>query len=214
MGRTDLTTKSTNSAFAVLNLIASWYCIVPLLATTVVVFSQCAPALAQNQPASAPEIVTVLEQLEGPRGVAVQPDTGHVFVSESGSGCALRVVDGMAENVIVNFPQDLLDATKLARIGSLSLTFLEKDTLIIGGGGLPSGQDLIRVYTIGEAGTQPIDARQFKHQIGPLTVLGNTPAGENVFGVVATPRAIFAVCSATTHRLIWVVRAGRTGKDK
>ncbi|MDB4468390.1 hypothetical protein N9093_00880, partial [bacterium] len=46
------------------------------------------------------EVKTVVERLNNPCGVAIQPTTGHVFVSDSGALRVIRIVDGKAEPVI------------------------------------------------------------------------------------------------------------------
>ena len=45
----------------------------------------------------------VLEGLNNPTSVAVQPGTGVVFIADSGAQRIIRVVDGLAEEVITGF---------------------------------------------------------------------------------------------------------------
>ena len=78
------------------------------------------------------EFETVLDGLDNPCGVAVQPETNHVFVSDSGAGKVIRVVDGKAQAVIVEFPRDTYGKGPKYQIGPLGLTFLDKDTLVVG----------------------------------------------------------------------------------
>ena len=46
------------------------------------------------------KIEVVLSGLKNPCGIAVQKDTGHVFVSDTAAGRVFRVVDGEAEDVV------------------------------------------------------------------------------------------------------------------
>ncbi len=50
------------------------------------------------------KIETILSDLDNPSGVAIQPETGAVFVSNSGASQVIKVVDGKSEPVITDFP--------------------------------------------------------------------------------------------------------------
>src|SRR5262245_54704847 len=69
-----------------------------------------------------------------PCGVATQPETGHVFVSDSGAGKVIRVVNGKAEDVIVGSPKDIYGKGPMYDIGPLGLAFIDKNTLVVGDG--------------------------------------------------------------------------------
>jgi len=102
-----------------------------------------------------PEVV--VDGLNNPSGVAIQPNTGHVFVSDSGAGRVVRVIDGKVEDVITGFPTEGYGTNPTYKIGPLGLLFLNEKTLVVGGGGLPDGEDLIRVFkvpAVGEAAIQ------------------------------------------------------------
>ena len=82
---------------------------------------------------------TVWDDLNNPCGVAVQPGTGHVFVSDSAAGRVIRIVKGKLEDVITGFPQDIYGKGPMYDIGPLGLAFPSQDTLVVGGGGLKDG---------------------------------------------------------------------------
>ena len=44
-----------------------------------------------------PAVETVLERLKNPVAVALQPETGVIFIAEGGAGRVVRVVEGQAE---------------------------------------------------------------------------------------------------------------------
>ncbi|MEQ8785516.1 MAG: hypothetical protein RIC55_04425 [Pirellulaceae bacterium] len=104
------------------------------------------------------KVETLVEGLNNPCGVAVQPETGDVFVADSGAHRIVRVTDGKAEEVIVGFPNDVYGKGPMYDIGPLGLAFLGKDTLVVGGGGKPDGEEMLRVYEVPAAGSEPIKA--------------------------------------------------------
>ena len=92
------------------------------------------------------EVVTLVKDLKNPTGIAVQPETGHVFVADSGNFRVVRFADGMLEEVITDFPKDKYGENPTFDIGPLGLAFIDKDTLVVGGGGKPDGEEMLRVY--------------------------------------------------------------------
>ena len=51
-----------------------------------------------------PTVETVIQGLQNPVAVVLQPETDVIFVAESGAGRVIRIVDGKAEVVITGFP--------------------------------------------------------------------------------------------------------------
>ena len=95
-----------------------------------------------------PTVETVVEGLNVPCGVAIQPGTGHVFVADSAAGRVVRIVDGKIENVVVDFPIDKYGKGPTYPIGPLGLTFIDQNVLVVGGGGYPDAKDKLRVYNV------------------------------------------------------------------
>ena len=130
-------------------------------------------------------VETVVEGLTNPCGIAIQPDTGHLFVADSGALRVVRIVDGKVEPVIVGFPKDTYGAGPAYDIGPLGLAFRDRNTLIVGGGGNPDGEELLRLYTVPEAGADPIQATAMKGE--PLSLPADSEkqiVGEgNFYGV-------------------------------
>jgi hypothetical protein len=89
--------------------------------------------------------------------VAVQPETGVIFVADSGNHQVVKIVDGEAKPVITDFPADVYGKGPKVNIGPLGLLFLDKTTLVVGGGGLPDGEEMLRIYELPD-GDEPIKA--------------------------------------------------------
>ena len=98
----------------------------------------------------------VAENLQNPRAVAIQPETGDLFVAESGALRVVRIVDGEPEEVVVGFSKDYTGKSPIYEIGPLSLLFLDRNTLLIGDGGREPGTDQIHVVKVPERGEPPV----------------------------------------------------------
>jgi len=138
---------------------------------------------------------TVLDGLYHPCGVAVQPGTGHVFVADSGAGRIIRIVNGKAEDVITGFPKDVYGRGPTYEIGPLGLVFFDKNTLVVGGGGLADKEELIRVYTVPAARSDPVAAGHMKVKLGPLASRNDLPPEGNFYGVAVTPAGVYATAN-------------------
>ncbi len=173
--------------------------------------------VAQAAAADAPRVTVtpVVQRLLNPCGVAVQPGTGDVFVSESGRARVLRVVGNRGEPVISGFPLEKFtqgDSSPFEpfEIGPLGLAFTDQNTLLVGGGGLPEGADLLQVFAVPPRGGS-IPADQSKQTLGPIARGRASSSGEgDFFGVVATKKAIFATCQGDDQQG-WIARSLQSG---
>lgn len=162
-------------------------------------------------------VTTVVDGLDNPAGVAIQPETGHVFVSDSGASRVIRVVDGKAEAVITDFPVDVYGKGPMYNIGPLGLVFLDKDTLVVGGGGLPDGEELLRVYKVPATGQPAIKADKMAKSFN-LAAEGEEVKGEgNFYGLATNGKRVFVTCNGDDTKG-WVshaaVKDGELGKLK
>jgi DNA-binding beta-propeller fold protein YncE len=157
------------------------------------------------------KVEKVLENLDNPCGVAIQPETNTVFVSDSGAGRIIRVVDGKAQDVITDFPRDVYGKGPEYNIGPLGLTFLDKDTLVVGDGGNPDGEELVRIYTVPEPGQDPIKADAMNASFGPLPAAGDAVGEGNFYAVAANEGAIYTTCNGDDAKG-WISRAERNSK--
>jgi DNA-binding beta-propeller fold protein YncE len=148
---------------------------------------------AQAQDAKVEEVVG---GLSNPCGVAVQPETGHVFVADSAAGRVVRIVDGKVEDVITGSPKDVYGKGPFYEIGPLGLIFLDKNTLVVGDGGYKDGSEFVRVYTVPEAGKPALNfEKDAKATCGPLAAADGVLPEGNLYGLAATPTAIYVTCN-------------------
>ncbi len=142
------------------------------------------------------KVETVVGGLSNPCGLAIQPETGHVFVSDSAAGRIIRVVDGKAEDVITGFPQDIYGKGPMYSIGPLGLAFLDKDTLVVGDGGFKDGEEYVRIYTIPAAGKAALDYdKDTKAKLGPILGKDDVKPEGNLYGVAIGKTAIYVTCN-------------------
>ena len=154
---------------------------------------------------------TIVSGLNNPCGVAIQPETGHVFVSDSGAGKIIRIVNGKAEDVVVGSGKDIYGKGPMYDIGPLGLAFLDKNTLVVGDGGYKDGDEYVRVFTVPEAGKPAIDFdKDAKEKIGPLAAEGDIKPEGNLYGVAVTPTAIYVTCNGDDTKG-WVAKIERNG---
>jgi len=141
------------------------------------------------------DVETVLEGLNNPSGVAIQPETGHVFVADSGALRVIRIVDGEVEEVITDFPKDIYGKGPFYDIGPLGLLFLDKDTLIVGGGGLPDGEEMLRVFKVPEAGEASIKADQLHGDAKKLAGDEDVPGEGNFYAMAKGVKGVYVTCN-------------------
>lgn len=157
------------------------------------------------------EVKLVLEGLNNPTGLAIQPETGVVFIADSGNHQVVKLVDGKAEAVITDFPNDVYGPGPKVNVGPLGLLFLSKNRLVVGGGGLPDGEELLRVYELPEDG-KPIKAEEGMLASFKLEANGDVPGEGNFYGLAASPTAIYVSCNGDDNKG-WVSKAPLEGLD-
>ncbi len=167
-------------------------------------------------PVAAEDLVnveTVLEGLNNPSGVAIQPGTGHLFISDSGAAKIIRwdPKTKKAEDVITDFPQDVYGKGPMYNIGPLGLAFKDKETLIVGGGGNQDVDELVRIYSVPEPG-KTIKADAMKQKLGPLGKTDEVQAEGNYYGVTLaagddkTAPTLYVTCHGDDTKG-WVARS-------
>jgi DNA-binding beta-propeller fold protein YncE len=141
------------------------------------------------------DVETVVEGLNNPSGVAVQPETGDVFVADSGALRIVRIVDGKTESVITDFPKDAYGKGPIYDIGPLGLVFLDKDTLVVGGGGKPDGEEMIRVYKVPAAGEDAITADKIEGDAKMLEPSDDVPGEGNFYALAKGTKGVYVTCN-------------------
>ena len=164
--------------------------------------------------ATGPEIKveTIVDGLFNPAAVAIQPDTGHVFVADSGNLRVIRIVDGAIQEVITGFSKGSFGDGDEFAIGPLGMVFLDAQTLVVGGGGNEAGEDMLMVFKVPEPGAEAVNAEKDRVFGAKLAVDGETVGEGDFFGLAATSNAVFATCNGDDAKG-WIARAGRSGAD-
>jgi DNA-binding beta-propeller fold protein YncE len=171
------------------------------------IFGVCLIAFAQQQDAKVEEVVG---GLSNPCGVAIQPGTGHVFVSDSATGRVGRVVDGKLQDVIAGSEKDVYGKGPFYDIGPLGLLFLDQNTLVVGDGGLKDGFEYLRVFTVPEAGKPALDYEKDAKKSGPLEPAEGIVGEGNLYGLAANKAAVYVTCNGDDTKG-WIAKADIDG---
>ncbi|MCH2130965.1 MAG: hypothetical protein MK179_17630 [Pirellulaceae bacterium] len=155
------------------------------------------------------EIEVVLDGLKNPCGIAVQPGTGTIFVSESAAGRVIRVVNGQAEEVISGSNLDVYGKGPKYDIGPLGIAFLDNSRLAVADGGYADGEEFVRVFNIPEVGAGPVSYGDGV-KVGPVTATEEIKAEGNFYGIAATDEAIFVTANGDDTKG-WVAKADIDG---
>lgn len=164
------------------------------------------------------KIEEVVTGLDNPVAIAVQPESGALYVSEVGKVIRVDPKDNhKTEDAITGFAKDVYGKGPMYDIGPLGLVFMDKNTLIVGGGDKPDDQEVVYVFDAPEKGKSK-KAEEAKQKLGPL---GKTPEGAqaegNYYGLAigksADKTALFVTCNGDDTKG-WVARALYNEKDK
>lgn len=139
-----------------------------------------------------PEVI--LDGLKCPSGVAIQPETGTVFVAETAASQIIRVVDGKAEVVVKDFPADEYGKGPIYQIGPLGLAFLDKSRLVVGDGSLKDGEEVVRIYDVPENGKEALSA-DAGEKTNPLAAEGDVPGEGNFYAVAIDASDIYTTAN-------------------
>lgn len=158
------------------------------------------------------KVEEVVGGLSNPCGVAVQPGTAHVFVSDSANGRVCRVVGGKLQDVIGGFPKDVFGKGPFYDIGPLGLVFLnEGKTLVVGDGGFKDGEEYLRVYNVPEAGKPALNFdKDATARLGPIAPAEGVLGEGNLYALAATPTAVYVTCNGDDTKG-WVAKADIDG---
>ena len=145
--------------------------------------------VAKGPPPDNPPPESVATHIEGravagsfynPCGVAVQPETGHVFISMVGR--IVRVVPGNPSEVhdeVTGFPTDSFGRGPAYEFGPLGLAFADKNTLVVGDGSLEDGKEIVRIYAVG---SQPPPADKVRKADDMTSFSTPIPPGDDSLG--------------------------------
>jgi glucose/arabinose dehydrogenase len=166
---------------------------------------------AQNRtPATGP--TTFGGNLSNPSGVAVQPDTGDVFVAERRGimrYLAQRPEEGTRRREeITGFPTDQYGKGPIYDIGPLGIAFLDNEHLVVGDGSRKDGEELVRIYKVSaEAPASPASEGSALYTLGPIKMSDKTTTGEgNFYGVAIAANSLFFSCNGDDTKG-WISRS-------
>lgn len=158
------------------------------------------------------KVEEVVGGLSNPCGVAIQPGTGHVFLTDSARGRVCRVNGGKLEDVITGSPKDVYGKGPFYDIGPLGLVFSsDGKTLVVGDGGYKDGEECIRVYTVPAAGSPALNyEKDASQKLGPLAPAEGVLGEGNLYALALTPSALYITCNGDDTKG-WVAKADLNG---
>jgi DNA-binding beta-propeller fold protein YncE len=158
------------------------------------------------------KVEEVIGGLSNPCGVAIQPGTNDVFLSDSANSRVCRLKNGKLEDVITASPKDVFGKGPFYDIGPLGLAFTsDGKSLVVGDGGYKDGEECIRVYTVPEAGKSPLNyEKDASQKIGPLAPAEGVLGEGNLYALALTPTALYVTCNGDDTKG-WVGKADLSG---
>lgn len=169
-------------------------------------FGACLIAFAAEEA----KVEDVVGGLSNPCGIAIQPGTGQVFVSDSATGRVARVVEGKLQDVITGSSKDVYGKGPFYDIGPLGLLFLDQNTLVVGDGGLKDGNEFLRVFTVPEAGKPALDYEKDATKSGPLEPAEGIVGEGNLYALAANKTSIYVTCNGDDTKG-WIAKADIDG---
>jgi glucose/arabinose dehydrogenase len=159
------------------------------------------------------ETKVLVTNLENPTGLAIHEKTGHVFIASRYGVYRFDPKEADREKRVTleidGYPTDVYGKGPMYNIGPLGLAFMDADHLVVGDGSRPDGQELVRVYKIGEMPLEQwIKEDQAAFTLGPIAAEeGVTAMGEgNFYGVAVGSGAIFITCNGDDTKG-WIAKA-------
>ncbi len=146
------------------------------------------------------QVETILEGLNQPCGVAVQPATGNVYGSESGGQKILRIINGEPQDVVVNFSIATSTSEYPFRLSPLGMAFLNEQSLAVGTGEDQTGAETLRLFRLPEAESVAINSDEAvdRARLEDSDVYSS-------FGLTVSPLGIYAVCLGEQDQ-DWIAR--------
>ncbi len=141
-------------------------------------------------------------------------------MADSGAGRVIKFDPAAKKQdvvaVITGYSLDVYGKGPMYNIGPLGLAFLDKNTLVVGDGGLKDGDELVRVYDLSSG--KALKADDMKYKLGPITAGEESEKGEgNFYGVAASKTAIYVTCNGDDTKG-WLARSeiegGKPGELK
>lgn len=178
------------------------------------------------------DVLLMVSNLENPTGIAINSETGHVFVATR-FAVYRYVPDPKTPGVhveIAGYPTDVYGKGDFAsstkfHIGPLGLAFMDKDHLVVADGSRKDVDEVVRVYKVGSkapaAGVE-VDEKKALYTLGPMKPGDKTAAGAelvksegNFYGLAVGAGGIWVTCNGDDTKG-WIARSeikdGKPGK--
>lgn len=167
-------------------------------------------AIAMSASAAEPTVKVVAEGLDNPSGIAVQPGTGHVFVASHAGIHRVDPKSGKLTAEVTGYPEptDIYGKGPKYPVGPLGLAFIDKEWLVVGDGSRVDGEELVRIYKVGDApAAKPQKEDAAAQTLGPIGPCEQSPKGEgNFYGVATNGKSIYVTCNGDDTKG-WVAHA-------
>ena len=121
-----------------------------LLVVAVGVAASCAAA-AEEAARPNVDIETVLTGLDRPSGITIQPETGHIVISDSAALRVVRFDPGKPDettDIITGFAAGTNGSIVAPKSGPRAIAFLDRDTLIVGTDSPEIGEAVLTLYSL------------------------------------------------------------------
>jgi glucose/arabinose dehydrogenase len=158
------------------------------------------------------KVEEVVGGLSNPCGVAIQPGTNDIFLTDSANGRVCRVANGKLQDVITGSPKDVYGKGPFYDIGPLGLVFTtDGKSLIVGDGGYKDGEECVRVYPVPEAGKAALNyEKDASQKLGPLAPAEGLLGEGNLYALALSPTALYVTCNGDDTKG-WVAKADLNG---
>lgn len=191
----------------------------PMVTFSSALFAFVGVATADDaQPKRMPAVRSVAGNLDNPSGVAIHPETGHIFVAEHRGVLRLSPQTeegkkGMARTFEVRkYPSDIYGKGPMYDIGPLGVAFLNGEHLIVADGSRPDAEELVRIYEIAATPPEKSQAEDAAtYTLGPIKPGDASEKGEgNFYGIAVTNQAIHITSNGDDTKG-WILRSQLEG---
>jgi len=156
--------------------------------------------------------------LESPTGIAIQPGTGHVFIASRWGVYRYLPKEHKVSLEIDGYGTGVYGKGPKYNIGPLGLAFLDQSHLVVGDGSRKDGEELVRVYKVGDKPLAPkkwVKEDTAAFTLGPIKPGKQSKRGEgNFYGVAIGAGSIFVTSNGDDTKgwiLKSVVKDGKPG---
>ena len=150
--------------------------------------------------------ILVVDGLKCPTSVAIQPETGTIFIAESGAQRIIKIADGKVVPVVEGFGKDAYGKNPIYEIGPLGMMFLNKDVLVVGGGGAEDGEDQLMTFKLDADKKLPLKASEPEQGARQLKKTGDLPAEGDFYALAKGTKGIYVTCNGDDTKG-WIGRA-------